>query len=244
MAKVIHTCTGCVPIDASIIEVYTRLIATEERANEAAEHAEAAAGKAPYIGENGNWWEWDSELEQFVDTGVPASGGGGSDPNAVRYTPQSLTPSQAEQARQNISAASTASVSAKQDTLVSGTNIKTVNNQSLLGSGNIVIEGGSGSDPDAVKYTEQSLTDAQKAQARLNIGAGTSNFTGNPIVSLAAPATPDGTLIATLSNGDTVTIDLNHNHPQYPKYEYLEDESDMPATPDEDTLYLIAEESE
>lgn len=31
-----------------------------------------------------------------------------------------------------------------QRTLVSGTNIKTVNNQSLLGSGNITIEGGSG----------------------------------------------------------------------------------------------------
>lgn len=32
----------------------------------------------------------------------------------------------------------------KQDTLISGTNIKTINNQSLLGSGNITIEGGSG----------------------------------------------------------------------------------------------------
>lgn len=32
----------------------------------------------------------------------------------------------------------------KQDTLVSGTNIKTINNQSILGSGNIDIEGGSG----------------------------------------------------------------------------------------------------
>ena len=31
----------------------------------------------------------------------------------------------------------------KQDTLVSGTNIKTINNQSILGSGNITIEGGS-----------------------------------------------------------------------------------------------------
>lgn len=31
--------------------------------------------------------------------------------------------------------------------------------------------GGQGSDPNAVKYTEQSLTDAQKAQARTNIGA-------------------------------------------------------------------------
>lgn len=34
-------------------------------------------------------------------------------------------------------------VSTKQDTLVSGTNIKTINGQSLLGSGNIVIQGGS-----------------------------------------------------------------------------------------------------
>ena len=33
----------------------------------------------------------------------------------------------------------------KQDTLVSGTNIKTINNESILGSGNITIQGGSGS---------------------------------------------------------------------------------------------------
>lgn len=35
-------------------------------------------------------------------------------------------------------------IAAKQDTLVSGTNIKTINNQSLLGSGNIDIQGGGG----------------------------------------------------------------------------------------------------
>jgi hypothetical protein len=33
----------------------------------------------------------------------------------------------------------------KQDTLVSGTNIKTINNTSILGSGNIDIQGGGGS---------------------------------------------------------------------------------------------------
>ena len=38
----------------------------------------------------------------------------------------------------------TAATSTKQDTLVSGTNIKTINNTSLLGSGNIEIEGGGG----------------------------------------------------------------------------------------------------
>ena len=36
------------------------------------------------------------------------------------------------------------SVSGKQDTLVSGTNIKTINNESILGSGNITIQGGGG----------------------------------------------------------------------------------------------------
>lgn len=36
------------------------------------------------------------------------------------------------------------SLSQKQDTLVSGQNIKTINNQSIVGSGNITIEGGSG----------------------------------------------------------------------------------------------------
>ena len=36
-------------------------------------------------------------------------------------------------------------VAAKQDALVSGTNIKTINGTSLLGEGNIVIEGGGGS---------------------------------------------------------------------------------------------------
>lgn len=36
-------------------------------------------------------------------------------------------------------------VGGKQDTLVSGTNIKTVNGQSLLGSGDIVVSGGGNS---------------------------------------------------------------------------------------------------
>ena len=41
-----------------------------------------------------------------------------------------------------VTASITAAVSGKQDTLVSGTNIKTINNESLLGSGNIDIQGG------------------------------------------------------------------------------------------------------
>ena len=48
-------------------------------------------------------------------------------------------------------------ISTKQDTLVSGTNIKTINGESLLGSGDIVIE--SSQDPDLSDYvTNSSLT--------------------------------------------------------------------------------------
>ena len=65
----------------------------------------------------------------------------------------------------------------KQDALESGVNIKTINGESILGGGDLEIEGGGGG--DAVKYTEQSLTSEQKAQARTNIGAGTSSFSGS-----------------------------------------------------------------
>ena len=44
----------------------------------------------------------------------------------------------------------TAATSTKQDTLVSGENIKTINNQSLLGEGNITIQGGGGSGGETV----------------------------------------------------------------------------------------------
>ena len=42
----------------------------------------------------------------------------------------------------------------KQDTLISGTNIKTINNQSLLGSGNIDIQGGSGGSTNVIELTK------------------------------------------------------------------------------------------
>ena len=47
----------------------------------------------------------------------------------------------------------------KQDTLVSGTNIKTINNESLLGSGNITIQGGGGDSlPDQTGHAGDYLT--------------------------------------------------------------------------------------
>ena len=73
-----HTCTGCVPIDAKIIDVYIQLLGLKDSTIEAAERAEYAAehaiGKSPYIGENGDWWEWNDEQGVFIDTGVQAQG--------------------------------------------------------------------------------------------------------------------------------------------------------------------------
>lgn len=46
----------------------------------------------------------------------------------------------------------------KQATLVSGTNIKTINSQSLLGSGNIVIEGGGGGSIDSIVMNGGAVT--------------------------------------------------------------------------------------
>lgn len=55
----------------------------------------------------------------------------------------------------------------------------------------------------------------------------------------------DGTIVITLTSGDTITIDLNHEHPQYPKYVLLADEAayEALATKESDTLYLIPESS-
>ena len=49
-------------------------------------------------------------------------------------------------------------IKGKQDNLVSGTNIKTINSQSLLGSGNIVISGGgSGTQNVFIQETEPTV---------------------------------------------------------------------------------------
>lgn len=56
--------------------------------------------------------------------------------DTVWHKAQTLSSAQQAQARSNIGA---------QEALVSGTNIKTINNESILGSGNITISGGGGS---------------------------------------------------------------------------------------------------
>lgn len=49
----------------------------------------------------------------------------------------------------------------------------------------------------------------------------------------------DGTIDFHFTGGDVTTVDLNHEHPQYPKYVHLSSESEMPANPDPYTMYII-----
>ena len=57
----------------------------------------------------------------------------------------------------------TAATSTKQDTLVSGTNIKTINGETLLGEGNITIQGGSGGGKAVSAGTNISITTGETA---------------------------------------------------------------------------------
>ena len=70
-----------------------------ERANEAAEAAEhmvdihtGPAGKSPYIGENGHWYEWDEETDQYVDTETNAKGDTGETPDITIGTVTTAEP--------------------------------------------------------------------------------------------------------------------------------------------------------
>jgi hypothetical protein len=72
----------------------------------------------------------------------------------------------------------------KQDTLVSGTNIKTINNQSILGSGNINIEGGSGGTSDYNELTNKPSINGveltgDKTNSQLGIPTKTSDLTND-----------------------------------------------------------------
>lgn len=69
---------------------------------------------------------------------------------------------------------------------------------------------------------------------------------GVGFASIATPSPADGTAIITLTNGDTVTLDMNHNHTQYPKYVLCQDEAEYEGitTKDSGTLYLIIDEAD
>ena len=98
-----------------------------------------------------------------------------------------------------------ATVSGKQDTLVSGTNIKTINGETLLGSGNIAISGGGSANWGGIGGALANQTDLQAAlDAKANIA-------GIPVRVVTAsgaitPADSGYMIISTSATPITLTI--------------------------------------
>lgn len=62
------------PLIEQAIEAAAEAEASAISAAESAEEAASWSAHPPYIGENGNWYVYDSETEEFVDTGDPSRG--------------------------------------------------------------------------------------------------------------------------------------------------------------------------
>ena len=80
-------------------------------------------------------------------------------------------------------------------------------------------------------------------EVKINSVQGEPGTDGVGFSTIGTPVVVDGTVIITLSNGDTITLDLNHDHLAYPKYHLCTDEAEYTAitTKDSTTLYLIPE---
>ena len=119
-------------------------------------------------------------------------------------TPSTFTPSAHNQAWSTITGTPTTisgyGITDAQATLVSGTNIKTVNNTSLLGSGNISISGGSGgTDSATVSSIILSEVDSAYVQARQSGGGSGISLTDLSVTTTAASG--GGTLSYNNSTG-------------------------------------------
>lgn len=108
-----------------------------------------------------------------------------------------------------VTASINAAVSGKQDTLVSGTNIKTINNESILGSGNITIQGGgSGMTSGEVQtMIDESISGKVDASAVTSSVTSASTDSEIPTAKAVYDAIPTGgtsiTIDPTLDSGST-----------------------------------------
>ena len=117
-------------------------------------------------------------------------------------------------------------LNAKQDALVSGTNIKTINNQSILGEGNIEIQGGAGKQQQADwNQTETTAVDYIK----------------NKPTNVSAFANDAGYLTRHQSLADYYTKSESDNKfaLKFTDVDNIKMVSALPSNPDSRTLYLI-----
>jgi len=79
--------------------VPTEFLSVEERILELNRHP-------PIPGSNGTWLIWDTQKDDYIDSGIPLPSGGGSAKGAVLFdSAQNLDENQQQQARENINAA-------------------------------------------------------------------------------------------------------------------------------------------
>lgn len=96
-------------------------------------------------------------------------------------------------------------VSTKQDELVSGTNIKTINGQSILGSGNIDIQGGSGGTDYSKEIEALSGVSSAHTEQISSLSASTSENTSK-IAQISASTQNLETVVASKGNVSSDTI--------------------------------------
>lgn len=139
----------------------------------------------------------------YLGKATPASGSGGSGGEAVWGGITGTLSDQTDLAD---------ALSAKQDTLVSGTNIKTVNNESLLGSGNIIISGSVPNKNTAVGATNP-LEFWEGTSAEYNSGGGSTTYynwqSGGGLAIVDISAT--GLNSITYGDGIYVAVDTSGN---------------------------------
>ena len=138
----------------------------------------------------------------------------------------------------NVSALET-DMAGKQDLLVSGTNIKTINNQSILGEGNLEITGG---DVDLTNYYTKTETDTKLDTKQNTLVSGTNIKTinggsvlgeGNLEVTI-----PDATTATSgaMSAADKTKLDSMSN-----EWTGTQSEYDALTTKDNNTIYYVTE---
>ena len=107
----------------------------------------------------------------------------------------------------------TAATSTKQDTLVSGTNIKTINNQSILGEGNITIEGGGGGGKAVSAGTNISITTGETADT-INCTLPITAVNSNIIIKNGSnSASYDNNFSQVFGSGNTIDAYGGYNQP-------------------------------
>lgn len=121
----------------------------------------------------------------------------------------------------NIATQLVAAINTKQDTLVSGTNIKTINNQSLLGSGNIDIQGGSsytagtGIDITNDVISVDGETTSEIALATVATSGSYNDLSNkptiptvnNPTITITQGGVTKGSFTLNQASGDTIALD-------------------------------------